>query len=581
MVSELQELGMRAEELTRVVHSRPEAERARRLSARLASEKFLVSVVGEFKRGKSTLVNALLGEEVLPTGVLPLTAVSTEAAYGDPEAFVDHDDGTRRAIGREEIVDYVTEERNPNNERRVLRVEVRGHWPLLAQGMVLVDTPGIGSVHRHNTEAARAALLDADGAILVLSASAPMSEQERDMLEVLANRRSPTFFVLTRADDLSTAELARVRRFVKDVVRDVMGQEVAVFAINARASLAKRAGYPHSPATSALEFDGFRAELEHFVAEDLVAARLASARAELARIANSLTASLAVETAAQDLEAAELSQLIAEFEGEAARQRSAFEDNRTLLSRDVALIVDETGKRLAGFAKNATSECATLLEEAARTASKAHLDNELQQAIETSVRNSFEAFRQSEEFRVEQAWQALASGFRTRVQSRVDAIRDEASRLFAVVLPDAEIPAVAEQTERFFYLFLRIGGSGDWIERLLRMLIPAKLARRRALARALAEVTREFEKHAGRARWDLAQRLETVRRHFDEAMRAELDETIDGIAEAAARGREWMRASNTERCKKAAENEQVRTIATALASLDAQPSRANLREAPR
>src|SRR6266571_7233152 len=63
------------------------AGRARELAERLEGGRFLISVVGEFKRGKSTLLNALLGRDLLPTGVLPLTAVATEVAYG-PEDLV-------------------------------------------------------------------------------------------------------------------------------------------------------------------------------------------------------------------------------------------------------------------------------------------------------------------------------------------------------------------------------------------------------------------------------------------------------------------------------------------------------------
>src|SRR6266508_3705901 len=140
-----------------------------------------------------------------------------------------------------EVADYVTEERNPGNVRRVARVEIRGRWPLLASGVVLVDTPGIGSLYGHNTAAARAALLDADGAVVVLSADDPVSEQERELLVVLAERRSPTYFVLNKADHLGAGDLDQVRRFVDEVICDQFGGKVHVFARQAlRIALAGR-----------------------------------------------------------------------------------------------------------------------------------------------------------------------------------------------------------------------------------------------------------------------------------------------------------------------------------------------------
>lgn len=131
MASELEELKGKADELARCASDRPEGVRAHLLAERLAAGRFLVAVVGEFERGKSTLVNALVAEPVLPTGVLPLTAVATDLAFGEPAAAVKFLDGHIEAISRDQIASYVTEAGNPGNGRRVARVEVRGSWGLL------------------------------------------------------------------------------------------------------------------------------------------------------------------------------------------------------------------------------------------------------------------------------------------------------------------------------------------------------------------------------------------------------------------------------------------------------------------
>ena len=94
-----------------------------------------------------------------------------------------------------------------------------------------MDTPGIGSVFRHDEVAARA-LLEADGAILVLSADAPLSEEERKLLTALSDRRSPTFFVLNRADHLSQAELDQVTRFVSDALDAELGRKERLWRVS-------------------------------------------------------------------------------------------------------------------------------------------------------------------------------------------------------------------------------------------------------------------------------------------------------------------------------------------------------------
>src|SRR6266540_4307850 len=125
---------------------------------RLAGLELEVAVVGEFKRGKSTLLNALIGVEVLPAGVLPLTAVPTVLERGEPVCRVTFTDGHTEEHDLGAVAEFVTEEHNPGNRLGVQRVVVRLHAPLLDEGVRLVDTPGVGSVLEHNTRATDAYL---------------------------------------------------------------------------------------------------------------------------------------------------------------------------------------------------------------------------------------------------------------------------------------------------------------------------------------------------------------------------------------------------------------------------------------
>ena len=273
MESELDELARAADELASAATSSDELKaRARRLADRLARRRFNVSVLGEFKRGKSTLINALLGAELMPAGVLPLTAVATEVSYGEPGATVVRLDGTTEDINLADLADYVTEARNPANVRQVARVEARTPAELLRPGVVLVDTPGIGSVFRHNDEAATRALLEADGAVLLLSADAPLSEAERQLLANLSERQAPTFFVLNRADHLSPAERDEVSRFVTEAVAGELGHKERLWCVSARAALSARLAGEEPKEREAGDFLAFSAAFARFVELDLVQA---------------------------------------------------------------------------------------------------------------------------------------------------------------------------------------------------------------------------------------------------------------------------------------------------------------------
>jgi ribosome biogenesis GTPase A len=117
------------------------------LERKLDSNQLHLAVLGQMKRGKSSFINALLGAEVLPTGVLPVTATITEIKYGPtPCATILRTTGQRENVGISTLADYITEAGNPGNKRQVVSVEITYPSPFLESGMVLIDTPGIGSM---------------------------------------------------------------------------------------------------------------------------------------------------------------------------------------------------------------------------------------------------------------------------------------------------------------------------------------------------------------------------------------------------------------------------------------------------
>ena len=119
----------------------------RTLKERADSSIFNLVVVGEFKRGKSSVLNALIGADVLPVGVVPLTAIATILEYGElPAAHAEFQDGSEQQVPLDALWDYVTEKGNPVNAKGVREVRIAWPSPWLKSGVRLVDTPGIGSV---------------------------------------------------------------------------------------------------------------------------------------------------------------------------------------------------------------------------------------------------------------------------------------------------------------------------------------------------------------------------------------------------------------------------------------------------
>ncbi|GLY25529.1 dynamin family protein [Micromonospora sp. NBRC 101691] len=159
---------------------------------RLADERYRVVVCGEFKRGKSTLLNALVDRSGLfPVDVQIATSVVVELSYAPVEVAVVHfaapangpdDMPPPREIPLSAIADYATEQGNPFNEKNVTRIAVGLPLDGLKQGLVLVDTPGIGSMNPAHGVVTRSEILAADALIFVASAQEGLSTNELDFL---------------------------------------------------------------------------------------------------------------------------------------------------------------------------------------------------------------------------------------------------------------------------------------------------------------------------------------------------------------------------------------------------------------
>jgi hypothetical protein len=187
------------------------ADLARRLEhthERLEDPNVRVIVVGEFKQGKSKLINALVNAPVCPVDDDVATSVPTSVGYAPhPDAWVtleatnEGEAPVRRQIALEEIAQFVSESGNPSNERRVVSAEVVLPRELLRGGLRLVDSPGVGGLDSTNALATLAALSSAHAVLLVSDASQEYTEPEVQFLKH-AMRVSPNVAAVLAKTDM-------------------------------------------------------------------------------------------------------------------------------------------------------------------------------------------------------------------------------------------------------------------------------------------------------------------------------------------------------------------------------------------
>jgi dynamin family protein len=198
--SDLVDLGLKACE----AFDRPDlAGRLTEAKRRLADPVINVVIAGEFKQGKSSLVNALVGAQVCPVDDDTATAVPTFVRYGEPPSadLLWEGDAPREEIDMADLRRYVVEGANPDLDApRVMGVEIRIPRTILATGLVLVDTPGIGGLGSAHSAASLAAISLADAVLFVTSAAQELTRSEMDFLNRARSMCQHVACVFTKTD---------------------------------------------------------------------------------------------------------------------------------------------------------------------------------------------------------------------------------------------------------------------------------------------------------------------------------------------------------------------------------------------
>ena len=190
-------------------------------------------VLGEFNHGKSTVINALLGSDVLPTGITPTTSVITHIRGGDGSARVVSDDQVDE-LKADDLKQVITTD--PPNDLR--HVELHVDSPLLTNGLMIVDTPGVNDISQQKVEITYGYVPRADVIVYVLDSTQALKRSEITFIQerLLKNSHDRLFFVLGKVDSLSPDEVDEVRGHVEDRLKEIVG-EVSIYPLSARRAM--------------------------------------------------------------------------------------------------------------------------------------------------------------------------------------------------------------------------------------------------------------------------------------------------------------------------------------------------------
>ena len=195
-------------------------------------EKFSVAVVGEFSRGKSTLLNDILGRDVLCTGIRPTTAMITRIRAGQAENITIYDgDGNKRnvlPISKESWDSYTASKKVDGDMDGIAYVGLNDPW-LKKYCVEFIDTPGVNDINEKRSALAEQALVNCDGAIIVTSADKALSASEEWFItERLLKKRTPYLMLaVTKLDRCSSEERDIVMSEAADRFHAVIARAIA------------------------------------------------------------------------------------------------------------------------------------------------------------------------------------------------------------------------------------------------------------------------------------------------------------------------------------------------------------------
>jgi GTP-binding protein EngB required for normal cell division len=202
---------------------------------RLEGKSFEIALFGRVSSGKSSLLNRIVESDILPVGVNPITAVPTRLAYGrSPRLTVSFADQSPQQLDTAKLSEFVTEQQNPTNYKHVTRIVVELPSARLRDGIVLVDTPGLGSLATSGAAETLAYLPRCDLGVVLIDAGSTLTQDDVSTIQALYEAGTPALVLLSKSDLLAPDDRTRSLQYVAEQIHSQLGLRLGVHPVSAR-----------------------------------------------------------------------------------------------------------------------------------------------------------------------------------------------------------------------------------------------------------------------------------------------------------------------------------------------------------
>ncbi|MFZ0929961.1 MAG: dynamin family protein [Syntrophobacteraceae bacterium] len=503
------------------------------IKTKLEEETFNLVILGQFKRGKSTFINALLGESILPTAIVPLTSVVTILRYGpELEIEVRFIDGHRESVSLDDLTAYITERGNPRNKKKVKEVTVLYPSEYLKSGVRIIDTPGVGSVYRHNTDVAYSYLPYVDAGIFIVSADPPLSENEHQFLKNIRSYVDKIFFVLNKIDQVSDKDREESLEFTIRILEEDLGKgKVKISPLSARWALeGKKAGDRQSLERSLLP--GFERHLKDFLIHEKGKVFLASITNSLLKLVSDETVSFQLEQEALKLPLQELKVKISRFEEEMKTIAKSREHNSYLLTGYLKKMNERLDNEIHTFKKESLPALLRdLNEEYHRQVKQAggNLREDLEHYVFTKIQEIFTIWRQQLTEKIAAQLDEAHGWFAERTNETIERILTLTGDIFDLKLKPFTTIDTLTKKSHFYFLFKDDPVGLELVQLAVTSALPGFIAKKIILNKMRETVTDLLDRHCGRVRYDLLTRMASTVKDFQKTLNEKIDLTLEGI----------------------------------------------------
>ena len=510
------------------------------LREKIENNVFNLVVLGQFKRGKTTLINALLGAEILPTAIVPLTSIATILMYGETlNIKVYFNDGRVTEIESANLPQYVTEKGNPKNEKDVQEVIITYPSPYLKDGVRLIDTPGVGSVYEHNTDVAYQYLPKSDAALFLLSVDQPVSKAELDFLKDVKEYSHRIFFLQNKADYVSSEDLSESISFSKKIIEECMGSEVKVSPLSAKLALEGKL----SGIKELLE-KSFLPEFEHilntFLMQEKGEVLLLSVTNNLLRLLSQARLGLELEMKSLLTPLEELKEKIKIFENKKKEVLAEKDDFYLLLDGETKKIIKNVLEEdLKTFRQELIFKVSKDFESSygeRSGMSLKELREHLEELVITEVKQAFAAWRGIEDDKLAKTFEAACRRFITKIDDTVDSLLKFSAELFAVPFDIVKAEAIWSTKSSFFYRFREQPVGIEIVASSLTLLLPKFIGEKIILKKVKEYLHRVIDMQTAKVGCDFEERLGKSKLDFRWEMFERIEATIEGISKAIEKG---------------------------------------------